>query len=935
LTRFGWILIPSLMISNMEWYLVGMVAIIAGAMVWPFLAKRNAVWAGWLSAIAPMGIFCWLMTQTGNVANGVLPTWTAEWVPQMGVSLDFRLDGPGLLLSMLITGIGALILIYGGGYLKGSAQAAPFFAFVQLFMLAMLGVASSDHLLVLFIFWELTSLASYLLIGLSHSELAARKAALRALLVTGTGGLALLAGILILGSVGGTYSLAELQTKGDLIRSSPMYLGIFILVILGAFTKSAQVPFHFWLPDAMAAPTPVSAYLHSATMVKAGVFLLAKFYPILGGMQIWHDTLTVFGAVTMLLGGILALAQSDLKKLLAYSTMSALGTLVMLLGIGTDLAVKAAMVFLVVHALYKAPLFMIAGIVDKATGTRNVTLIQGLGKVMPLLGISAALAAFSMSGLPPFVGFIGKELLYEAEIHAGNYSLLITCLGFAANAINVTVALKVGISPFRSRGEMPEINPKARKPSLLIGPLLLALAGALIGLFPQLLGEGLINAAVRDIVLQPVDSDLKLWHGFSLLLVISAVTVVVGVVLYIFRDRVRAMVGLVLQKIPKKSSDIFDLGVAGVIDGAGSITRFFQHGNLRLYIVVVLVCLSSLITASLVSTGFAGMPQSGPVRFVPVGISLLMVMAGIAAIRSRSTVMAVLAMGGVGYGVALLFALFGAPDLALTQVLVETLTLVLFALVMRQLPQIKAYSSTRRRATDLAIALTAGVALTVALLAIRGAPMPDAERISAEMAARSLPEAHGKNVVNVILVDFRALDTMGEICVLAIAAIGVAGLLLGAGRRNVKAELAIATPIFRTAVTWMTPLLIFMSIVLLFRGHNEPGGGFLGGLVAGAGLVLRRLASADHPLHAGRKPMLYIAAGVCTALVSTLPAVFLQRTFMEGVWIGSLWLPLVGKTKFGTPFLFDIGVYLVVVGVCLLILTRLIRGETLKQVTQP
>ena len=892
---------------------------------------------GWLSAIVPALLFAWLLARVGDISAGNLPEWSGNWVPELGVTLDFRLDGPGLLLSILITGIGALILIYGGGYLRGSPQASPFFAFVQLFMLAMLGVASADHLLALFVFWELTSLASYFLIGLSHADLAARKAALRALLVTGSGGLALLAGILLLGHVAGTFSLAELQERGDLIRADQRYPVILLLVLLGAFTKSAQVPFHFWLPDAMAAPTPVSAYLHSATMVKAGVFLLAKLTPVLGGTVIWHDVLTLFGGMTMFLGAVLALVQTDFKRLLAYSTMSALGTLVMLLGIGTALAFKAAMVFLVVHALYKAPLFMIAGVVDKAAGTRNITLLQGLGKRLPLVAFAAALAAFSMSGVPPFIGFIGKELLYEAQTQAGQYAVLITCLGFAANAINVTVALKVGVSPFRRTGEIPDINPKARQWSLLIGPLLLAVAGVWVGMYPAFAIDGLISAATRDIVRTSVEVHLKLWHGFNFLLVLSAVTIAVGVTLYAFRHRVRAVLDNLLEKIPWTASGVFDAGLARFVSAAGAITHFFQHGNLRLYLFVVLLCLSSLVAASLAQTDWIGSPQSNPIGLVPVGVSLLTMAAGLAAVRSRSTVMAVLAMGGVGYGIALLFAFFGAPDLALTQVLVETLTLVLFALVIRQLPPlgVVSYSSSRRRISDLVIAVVAGCALTLALLAVRSAPSPEADRVSAEMALRSLPEAHGRNVVNVILVDFRALDTLGEICVLAIAALGVAGLLLGPRRRSLRAELAIATPLYRTAVSWMTPLLIFMSVILLFRGHNEPGGGFIGGLVAGAGLVLRRLATSDHPRHAGRKPLLLISCGVATALLSALPSVMQQKTFMEGVWLGSLWLPLVGKTKFGTPFLFDVGVYLVVVGVCLLILTRLMRSEIPRALAKP
>lgn len=915
----------------MGFFLLGLVGVGLGCVVWAQVARRWTALAGILSSLMPGAIFIWLVAKAPGIAQGQVLSWTLEWVPQMGVSLSFRLDGPSLLLAMLITGIGTLILIYGGGYFKGSPQAVPFFGFVQLFMLAMLGVAASDNLLLLFIFWELTSLASYLLIGLSHAQMDARKSALRALLVTGAGGLALMVAILMMGALEGSFSLTELQANSSAIRESVLYPAILGLTLFGAFTKSAQVPFHFWLPDAMVAPTPVSAYLHSATMVKAGVFLLAILNPVLGGTAAWHDILTLFGALTMLFGSVCALAQTDLKRLLAYSTMSALGTLVMLLGMGTDLAVTAAMVFLVVHALYKAPLFMIAGVVDKATGTRDIDQLRGLGRQMPILAVVAAFAAFSMSGVPPFIGFIGKELLYEAEMHASRYSLLIMCLGFAANAINVTVALKVGISPFLSRGTNPEINPKARKLSLLVGPMILALAGALFGVFPALLGEGLINAAVRDIVNQPTDIHLQLWHGFTLLLGISVFTVVVGVVLYLFRRKVRGVVRLVLHRAPATASEIFDAGLAKSIEFAGATTKLIQHGNLRLYIVMMLACLMGLIVASLVTThwaiGFAG----ESLRFVPSGVALLMAASAIVAIRSRSSVMAILAMGGVGFGVALLFGLFGAPDLALTQVLVETLTLVLFALVLRLLPKIRDYSSSARRKSDAVIAIAAGVAVTLALLAASQAPIPQDERISEEMAARSVPEAHGKNIVNVILVDFRALDTMGEACVLVIAALGVSGLLLGTGRRNTLAEQAVATPLFRTAARWLMPLLMIISVILLFRGHNEPGGGFIGGLVAGAGLFLNRLTCPQRTYHTERKPLILMIAGLLGIAASTLPFVFPRVTFMQGVWGGSLWLPLVGHTKFGTPFLFDAGVYLIVIGVTLLILTRILRGETLRR----
>lgn len=884
--------------------------------------------AGWLSALAPAGIFAWLLSQTAKVGGGEALAWSAQWVPQLGVTLGFTLDGPGMLLSMLVSGIGMLILIYGGGYFKGSPQAVPFFAFVQLFMLAMLGVASSDNLLLLFVFWELTSLASYLLIGLNHSLADARRSALRALLVTGAGGLALLMAVLLLGAAGGSFNLSELLTKGEVIRASGFYPAIFILVALAAFTKSAQFPFHFWLPEAMAAPTPVSAYLHSATMVKAGIFLLAKLNPILGGTALWHDTLTLFGVTTMLLGSFWALGQTDLKRLLAYSTMSALGTLVMLLGMGTNLAVTAAMVFLVVHALYKAPLFMIAGVVDKATGTRDIDLLQGLGRQMPLLAVMAAFAAFSMSGVPPFIGFIGKELLYEAGMQASRYSLLITCMGFAANAVNVAVAMKVGISPFLSRGEAPVVNPKARKFSLLIGPSLLTLAGAAFGLFPALLGENFISAAVRDIVLHPVGVDLKLWHGFTLLLGISVATILVGVILNFYRIQVRAAVRYLLEKPPMTAAQLFDASLARVIHFAGAATRLVQNGSLRNYIAMLLGTLVILIGAALMTTKWGIGFNTANLHATPIGIALLMVASSVVAITSRSAVMVVLAMGGVGFGVALLFGVFGAPDLALTQVLVETLTLALFALILRFLPEIRRLSSPSRRRSDLLIAGAAGIAVTLALLAAANSPIPQEERISHAMATRSFPEAHGKNVVNVILVDFRALDTMGEATVLAIAALGVGGLLLGSGRGERRFLQAVATPPMQVAAKYLTPLLIFMSAILLFRGHNEPGGGFIGGLVAGAGIILRRLACIGGKIPSERGPFVLIASGLLVIVVSTLPAVFPRAVFMQGVWGGSLWLPIVGQTKFGTPFLFDIGVYSVVIGVTYLILTRLLRSES-------
>jgi len=919
--------------TPMTFHLAGMVLLALGAVVWPRLAARKAGLAGWLAALAPLAMCIWLVAQVRGMAGGDRPGWSFDWVPEAGVSLDFLLDGPGLLLSILITGIGALILVYGGTYLKGSAQAGPFFCYVHLFMLAMLGVACTDHFLPFFVFWELTSVASYLLIGLNHSQVEARKAALRALLVTGTGGMALLAGLVLLGQQSGVWRFSALHALDIDWATQPMFVPILVLILAGAFTKSAQFPFHFWLPGAMAAPTPVSAYLHSATMVKAGVFLLVKLFAVFGDTVAWKETLMIFGAATMLMGSLLALAQTDLKRLLAYSTMSALGTLVLLLGMGSLLAIEAAMVFLVVHALYKAALFMAAGVVDKATGTRDITRLHGLGPKLPLLAFAAVLAAFSMSGLPPFVGFIGKELLYEAKVSAASHAMTITIAGFAANAVNVAVALKVGFAPFRRRGEVPEINPKARQMSLLAGPLLLALAGAVIGLFPELLGRNLISVAVSDTMRTDVDVKLKLWHGFNMVLALSGVTVLAGWVLYKLRDRVRVAVSTLLERLPAKASETFDSLITRLITSGGRTTRAVQHGNLRGYFVIMLLCLTALVAYALIGSDGIGTPQSGGLRAIPTGIAVLLVAASVVAVRAQGRLTAMMSLGVVGYGVAMLFGLFGAPDLALTQVLVETLTLVLFAFALRRLPLIRNRSTSARRRGDMVVAGLAGAALTLAMLAALATQAPPP--ISEDMVARSVPDAFGRNIVNVILVDFRALDTLGEIVVLAIAGLGVAGLLLGFGRHRPDVENTVATPIYRAAVRWLAPLLLFMSVVILLRGHNEPGGGFIGGLVAATALILRRLAMGEDARRVRGGPFVLIGGGLAAALVSALPALFSGESLMQAQWFGETWLPFVGKAKFGTPFIFDVGVFLVVIGVCQLILTRVLQSSEIKVNPQP
>jgi multicomponent Na+:H+ antiporter subunit A len=550
-----------------------------------------------------------------------------------------------------------------------------------------------------------------------------------------------------------------------------------LLILAGAFTKSAQIPFHFWLPGAMEAPTPVSADLHSATMVKAGVYLLARLQPILGETDVWHYVITTAGAATMLLGAVMALPQTDLKRLLAYSTVSALGTLMLLLGLGTTLAVKAAMVFLLVHSLYKGALFLIAGIIDHETGTRDIDRLGGLRHAMPITAVAVGLAALSMAGLPPLFGFISKELLYEAKLQAPQAAPLITGAGVLANMVLVAVAGIVSLSLFSGPQTITPKNPHEAPFSLWFGPLLLAGLGLVIGLFPDALATPLIAPAVSAVRAEPAEIKLALWHGVNPILALSIITVACGVGVYAGRSALRQAVGrldFVTEWGPLQWYTV-------MLDGLNALariqTRLLQSGYLRLYVLVSTATIVGLTLVTFVTYGIlpdlVAWPQASFAEWMFSGIIL---MGALAAIRAASLLAAVVALGVVGYGVALIYILFSAPDLAMTQVAVETLTVVLFVLVLSRRPlQFADLSSTAIRIRDGVLALAAGGLMTALILTVTAEPMRS--RLVPYFAENSLLLAKGRNVVNVILVDFRALDTLGEITVLAVAAIGVYTLL--------------------------------------------------------------------------------------------------------------------------------------------------------------
>jgi multicomponent Na+:H+ antiporter subunit A len=761
------------------------------ALIIAFLTALAAPWvhrflprnSGGLLAIPPSILFCYFALNIKSMAGGERLFATYPWFPSLGINLSFYLDGLSLLFSLLILGTGVLVLIYSSGYLKGNGHLGRFYAFMILFMSSMLGLVLADNMITLFVFWELTSLSSYLLISFDYKREAARKAALQALLVTGAGGLALLVGFLLLGQIVGSLEISEVLNSADVIRAHGLYLPILLLVLAGAFTKSAQFPFHFWLPSAMEAPTPVSAYLHSATMVKAGVYLLARFTPILGGTDAWHYILTAFGAATMLIGVIMAVTQTDLKRLLAYTTVSSLGTLVLLLGLGTTQAAKAAIVYLIVHALYKGALFLIAGVVDHSTGTRNITELSGLHRLMPAVAAAAVLAALSMAGLPPMLGYLGKELLYEAKLQAPQAAAIITGAGLLANIMMVTAAGIFAINPFFGKTPaMPE-NHHSPPPSLSLCPLILAILGLVLGLFPGVVDRLLVAPAVSALQAESTVIDLRLWHGVNPVLVLSLATYGAGAALYAGRKKLYLVAARVRWVAAWGPGCWYALVLNGITKLANLQTRFLQSGYLRYYLMTTLGTTFLLVFFCL--SGKAGFRWGGgrpEALFHEWLIAVLILAAAFFSATSQSRLATVAALGVVGYGLSLIYIFFGAPDLAMTQFCVETLAIILFVLVLHRLPRLSLRSGRRARLRDALIAIGNGSVMTALVLTTTSEPMQS--RISSFFAESALPQAHGRNVVNVILVDFRALDTLGEITVLAVASLGVYALLRVHGKKD-------------------------------------------------------------------------------------------------------------------------------------------------------
>lgn len=927
---------------------------LAAAVAAPLLVRWLGRRAFWLLALVPAGSLLWALTQARTVIGDGTPVQeNHRWIDSVSLELSFRLSTLSWTMTVIVTGVGTLVLMFCRYYFRpGDDGTWRFAGVLTAFAGAMLGLVLSDDLVLLYVFWELTTVLSYLLIGHNPERRANRRAAMQALLVTTAGGLAMLVGIIMLGQTSGTYRISELLADPPTGGAVPVAV---LLLLLGALSKSALFPFHFWLPGAMAAPTPVSAYLHAAAMVKAGVYLIALFAPAFAEVALWRPVLFVLGAVTMLLGGLRALRQTDLKLLLAYGTVSQLGFLVVLVGAGTRTAALAGVAMLVAHALFKAALFLCVGVIDRHTGTREISRLSGLRRAVPALFVAAVLAGGSMAGLPPLAAFVAKETAYEAftggDAGVGGAFLVAMVVALVVgSALTTAYTLRFLWGAFSDK---PGVEPPRgnRPPSgFLLPSLLLAGAGLLVG-FSGGFESRLLSGYVEEFPDSGHHATLALWHGLGVPLLLSVVSVAGGFALFLARRRVAAVQDRFAP--PLDSERGYRRLMRGLDRMAVEVTGATQRGSLPVYIGVILLTLVIVPGPALLATRYDWSRTywwDTPAQALVGGV---MILAAIQAARSRRRLEAAILAGVVGYGVALMFAMHGAPDLSLTQMLVETVTLVIFVLVLRRLPtHFSPRPLTSGRWLRLAIGLLVGTVMAGAAFAAGTART--ATPISEGFAEPAVSYGGGHNIVNVTLVDLRAWDTMGEISVLVVAATGVASLIfLITGRSGLwRSDLDNSRParpgtssrsgwlsttqslepgrrsiIIEVVTRLLFHTILVFSVYLLFTGHNDPGGGFAGGLVAGLALSVRYLAGGRRELNAAA-PVdagLVLGTGLFIATGSGLLPVLFGADVLQSAKV-DLVLPLLGEVHFVTSLLFDVGVYLVVVGLVLDMLRSLGGG---------
>ncbi len=881
---------------------------------------RRAFYVG---ALPFVGTVAWAAWKFSSVTTGRPVVAHAGWVSRLGLAIDLRLDGLGLTMSLVVSVVGVAVLLYAAMYFApDAADLGRLAGLLVLFGGSMLGLVQADHVLVLYACWELTSITSFLLIGNRHTESRARAAALHALLVTGAGGLAMLGGLVMLGHEAGTYRLSELVRNPP--PGSSVTTAAVVLLLVAAFTKSAQYPFHAWLPGAMAAPTPVSAYLHSATMVKAGVVLVARLAPAFAAMAVWRPIALAVGCTTMVLAGLRALRQHDLKLLLAFGTVSQLGLLVVLFSAGTPATTTAGWVLLLAHASFKAALFMVVGIIDHQTGTRDIRRLPALRAGWRVVEFVTVLVTISMAGVPLGAGFVAKELAYDALATAPFFAAKAVLVAVVAGSVLTTAySARFYWGAFAGPRQRLDGGSDADPPrsSVFILPAaVLAIVGIVLGVAPGL-GNRLASTSLAGFSAEVAPVHLSMWHGFGLPLALSAVTLVGGVAL-LFADRWVQPTLALGARVPTGGQVYLALlrGVGGL---AARVTAFVQNGSLPVYAGVILATAALAPASALVVGGrWPGWPAFGTVREAPVAIALVVAALGAAVVRERFA--AALFLGVAGYAMAGLFVLSGAPDLALTQVAVETLSTVVFVLVLRRLPgRFERQSSTRRRVVRLSISAIVGAAVFVFALIAAGYRLPPS--VSSDMVARSVPDGHGRNVVNVILVDFRGFDTLGEITVLAVASIGAVALARARRQRpDARVEARAAAPSRRlpfvdVSIRVVFHVVLMTSLWLLFAGHNQPGGGFVGGLLAGSAITLRYVAGgSDEVRERSRfRPWTVLGTGLLIAAATATAPVLAGKSVLE-VASTSFALPAFGQVTLSSALVFDAGVYLAVIGMVLM-----------------
>ncbi|WP_411345428.1 Na+/H+ antiporter subunit A [Paenibacillus sp. WLX1005] len=958
------------------------------AVLVPLIRKYiKSVHTGWFVLMLPVLLFTLFLTYLPVIRSGDTGVMTLPWMPSLGIDFAVYVDGLGLLFALLITGIGALVVLYSIYYLDPEQEAIHrFYLYLLMFMGAMLGIVLSDNMIVLYTFWELTSISSFLLIAFWYERDRSRYGALKSMLITVFGGFAMLAGFVLLHGMTDTWSIRETIAALSQIQDHPQFMLAMILVLLGAFTKSAQFPFHIWLPDAMEAPTPVSAYLHSATMVKAGIYLVARFSPIFAGEAEWFWIVSLGGIITMCYGSMMAVRQNDLKALLAYSTISQLGLIMSLFGAGSVAvhlgygeesllyagATTAAIFHLINHATFKGALFMVAGIVDHETGTRDMRKLGGLMNLLPITFTISCIGAFSMAGLPPFNGFLSKEMFLEAMVeltHADLFSLstwgiVFPILAFVGSVFTFVYCMVLVFKTFRGPYDPEQYDTKPHEPSwgMLLPPAILALLVLVFGFVPNLLSYSLIEPAMRSVLpgLVPesghYEVHISFWHGFTPALWMTVGIILLGTLLYVLLPRWEH----VYRWYPAKFT------LTRLYDGllhygerlSRGITLRYMNGSVHHYLVYIFGFIIVLIAVGLFrADGISlSLDNAAPTSIYEIILIILLVGSAVAVPFARQRLTAVIMTGAVGYLVTLFFVFFRAPDLALTQMIVETVSVVLFLLCFYHMPELRREVTTKvSRWLNTIIAIGVGVIMTLVSLAASGSSSFDS--IASYFVENSHDLGGGDNVVNVILVDFRGFDTFLEITVLSIAALGIFSMIQlqmkvrDTGARILyvkpKIELAPSVPIGRTRketrtisenmnlfksndviLATGTKVIVFIiltfALYLFFAGHNNPGGGFIGGLMAASALILLALAF-NVELARRVVPIDYrdlIATGLGIAYLTGIGSFLFGMPFLSHTF-AYVELPFLGKTELATAMIFDLGVFLTVIGVTMIIILQI------------